>query len=346
MNIFENISLEKHVVPAAIIILSFFVGLVFKRLIVRRISKIAKESRTRLDDVLVKSLRSVVLIWFVLLGVFLAVNISSFSAQERAFLDKLFQALLIFSIFWFLMRLLEEIFYAYSDKFQKRVPEASIIKNAIKIFVLLIGVLIILQVLGISITPLITTLGIGGLAIALALQDTLANLFAGFHIIGTQRVKPGDYIKLDSGEEGYVVDVTWRDTVLRQLPNNYVIIPNKALSSAILVNYYRPKRAMNVLVEVGVDYASDLGKVEQVTLEVARQTLVQVPGGARKFDPFMRFHTFGDSSIDFTVHLRCEEFYDKFLVQHEFIKRLKRRYDKEGINIPFPIRTIDYRHKK
>jgi small-conductance mechanosensitive channel len=234
----------------------------------------------------------------------------------------------------------EQDFFVYSGNLQKNLPQASIFKNVIKIFVLSIGLLIILQTLGISITPIITTLGIGGLAIALALQDTLANLFAGFHIIGTQRVKPGDYIKLDTEDEGYVVDVTWRDTVLRQLLNNYIIIPNSKLSSAIIVNYHRPYKFMNVLVEVGIDYSSDLQNVEEVTLEIARQTMKEVEGGAKDFDPFLRFHTFGDSSINFTVYLRCEEFFEKFELQHEFIKRLKKRYDQEGINIPFPIRTI------
>ncbi|MCP5104829.1 MAG: mechanosensitive ion channel family protein, partial [bacterium] len=248
--------------------------------------------------------------------------------------------LLIFSIFWFLMQLMGKIFLIYSNKLQERIPAASIFKNAVKIFILGIGVLIILQTMGISVTPIITTLGVGGLAVALALQDTLANLFAGFHIVGTKRVKPKDYIKLDSGVEGYVVDVNWRDTVLRQLPNNYVIIPNSRLSSAIVVNFYRPRKEMNVLVEVGVDYTSDLEHVERVTLEVANDVIRNVPGADKKFSPFMRYHTFGDSSINFTAYLRCEEFFDKFLVQHEFVKRLKKRYDREGINIPFPIRTV------
>jgi small-conductance mechanosensitive channel len=97
---------------------------------------------------------------------------------------------------------------------------------------------------------------------------------------------------------------------------------------------------MNLLIEVGIDYSSDLEHVEQVTLEVAQEALKKVPGGEETFEPFMRYHTFGDSSINFTVYLRCKEFYEKFLVRHEFIKRLKKRYDQEGINIPFPIRTV------
>ncbi|MCK5058117.1 MAG: mechanosensitive ion channel family protein [Candidatus Aminicenantes bacterium] len=330
----------QYIVPAVIIIISLIIGVIIKRTLIKRISRLAKKTKSRLDDIFIKSLRSLILPWFVLLGVYISITLLPFPWEEKSYLNKVFQSLLVFSIFWFLMRFLGEAFMAYSSTLRKRIPEASIIKNALKIFIISIGILIILQTMGISITPIITTLGIGGLAIALALQDTLANLFAGFHIIGTQKVKPGDYIKLESGEEGYVIDVTWRDTVLRQLPNNHIIIPNNKLSSANLINYYRPKKVLNILVEVGVGYESDLEKVEEVTLEVAREVLRDVEGGVESFDPFLRYHTFGDSSINFTVYLRCKEFFDKFLLQHAFIKELKKRYDREGINIPFPIRTV------
>lgn len=340
MNFFSKITFEQHILPLGIIILSLVLGFIVKRILVKRIAKAAKATRTRLDDILVKALRSVVVVWFILIGLYISINILNIAPDIKGFVQKLFQALLIFSLFWFFMNLLGEIFWAYSRGMQERIPEASIIKNAIKIFVLSLGILIIFQIMGISITPLITTLGIGGLAIALALQETLANLFAGFHIVGTQRVKPGDYIKLDDNIEGYVVDVTWRDTLLKQLPDNHVIIPNNELASAILVNYHRPQKVLKLLVEIGVDYSSDLEKVERVTNEVAAQTLKEVEGGIDDFEPFIRFHTFADSSINFTVHLQCREFFDRILVKHEFIKRLKKRYDLEGINIPFPIRTV------
>lgn len=338
--IMETLELWQHVLPVVVIVVCFLVGFIIKKTILNRLARLAEKSKPKLDDILIDSLRSVIILWSVLLGIYISINILPLSLQDTDFLQKIFQALLIFSIFWFLMQFLGKIFFVYSEKLQDQMPAASIIKNAVKIIIFIIGGLIIMQTLGISITPILTTLGVGGLAVALALQETLANLFAGFHIIGTKRVKTNDYVKLDSGEEGYVVDVNWRDTVLRQLPNNYVIIPNSRLASAVIVNFHKPHTAMNVLVEVGVGYESDLERVEQVTLEVAKEALEASPGGVTDFDPRVRFHTFGDSSINFTVYLRCEEFFDKFLLQHDFIKRLKKRYDQESINIPFPIRTV------
>lgn len=217
---------------------------------------------------------------------------------------------------------------------------ATIFVNIVRVTVLSVGLLVLLQTEGISVTPLLTALGVGGLAVALALQDTLANLFAGVHILASKKVQPGDYIQLDSGEQGYVEDINWRNTVVRQLPNNLVIVPNAQLAGAIVTNYYRPEQQMSVLVEVGVSYDSDLSQVERVTCEVAQEVMTAVTGGVPDHDPFIRYHTFGESSIDFSVILRAQEFTDQYLIKHEFIKRLHRRYRDEGIEIPFPIRTV------
>jgi small-conductance mechanosensitive channel len=100
-----------------------------------------------------------------------------------------------------------------------------------------------------------------------------------------------------------------------------------------------------VLVEVGVDYASDLGHVERVVMDVGRGVMLDVAGGVSDFEPFVRYHTFGESSVDFTVILRAKEFVDQYLIKHEFVKRLHSRFAREGIVIPFPIRTIANREE-
>jgi small-conductance mechanosensitive channel len=122
-----------------------------------------------------------------------------------------------------------------------------------------------------------------------------------------------------------------------------VILPNNRLAQSIVTNYNLPQQEMSVLVAVGVDYASDLAHVERVTKEVAAEVLRTVEGGVPEFEPLIRFHTFADSSINFNVVLRGKQFTDQFLLRHEFVKRLHVRYAQEGINIPFPIRTLDTR---
>ncbi len=153
-------------------------------------------------------------------------------------------------------------------------------------------------------------------------------------------------VKLNTGEEGYVTDITWRNTTIRAIPDNMIIVPNSKLASSILTNYHQPAKVMSVIVQIGVSYDSDLTKVEKVTLEVAKEILREIEGGIPDFEPFLRYHTFDDFSINFNVMLRAKEFFDQYLIKHEFIKRIHKRYKKEGIEIPFPIRTIHMDSKK
>ena len=332
--------LVKWFLPLIIILVSIALGRFCKKWVISKLLDLTSKTKLRFDDVLIRSLKSSVVLWCLLLGIYIALNFVSLPDKILALTQKILLVLVLFTAFLFLARFLGDLIQIYEDKIKGALPGASIFKNLIKGFVLVIGFLMILHTIGISITPLITTLGIGGLAVALALQDTLANLFAGLHIVATKKVRPGDYIKIETGEEGYVTDITWRDTTIRQLPNNIVIIPNSKLASAIVTNYYFPERELAVLVQVGVSYDSDLEKVEKVTIEVAKEVMQEVSGGVPEFNPFIRYHTFDDFSINFTVILRAKEFVDQYLVKHEFVKRLKKRYDQEGIEIPFPIRTV------
>jgi small-conductance mechanosensitive channel len=204
--------------------------------------------------------------------------------------------------------------------------------------------MVILNSLGVSVTAPLAAIGIGGIAIAFALQSTLSDFLSGVYLMADRPVRVGDYIKLESGQEGYVTDIGWRSTKIRELPNNIIVVPNSKLAGAIVTNYYLPEPEMACLVQVGVSYDSDLEKVERVTIDVGKKVLKKVTGGVPEFEPFIRYHTFSDFSINFTVILRVKEYVDKYLLTHEFIKELHKRFKKEGIVIPYPIRTI-YTHK-
>jgi len=258
----------------------------------------------------------------------------------RDTLLKITTVAILSSVTIFFANVLGEFVVSYTAKYSETLPSTSIFRNITRLVILIIGFLIILQRIGISISPLLTALGVGGLAVALALQDTLSNLFAGIHILVSKQVRPGDFIKLETGEEGYVVDISWRNTTIRMLPNNLVVIPNSKLASSIVTNYYMPEKMLSVLVSVGVSYDSDLEKVEEIVIEVAKEVMQTVPGGIPEYEPFVRYSSFGDFSINFSVIMRAKEYTDQFLIRHEFIKRLHKRFKKEGIEIPFPITTV------
>jgi small-conductance mechanosensitive channel len=327
-------------IPAAIALLGFVVGLVVRKTVVARLGKMAEGTRSVVDDIVLSAVRGPVVLWFVIGGLYVAIQITTLPQRITAVIQMLLLILVIFSITWALSRVVAALVETGAKRAPESLPGATLVTNLARLTVLAIGVLVILQTLGISIAPIITALGVGGLAVALALQDTLANLFAGVHILASRQLRPGDYVKLDSGEEGYVVDVTWRQTTIQQLPNNIIIVPNKQIASTITTNYHLPERELSVLVPVGVHYDSDLAHVERVTTEVAKETLQTVEGGVPDWEPFIRYSQFADSSINFNVILRGQEYVSQYLLRHEFIKRLHKRFDEEGIVIPFPIRTV------
>jgi small-conductance mechanosensitive channel len=240
-----------------------------------------------------------------------------------------------------------KIFRNYIQKSNLPIPTTGLAYGILKGSILIIGFLIILSVLGVSITPLITALGVGGLAVALALQDTLANLFAGIHILVEKAIRVGDFIKLETGQEGYVEDITWRTTRIRMLPNNIVVIPNSKLSQSVVTNYYLPEKRMSLLISIGVSYSSDPDRVETILVEEAKKAVGEIPGLLGDPEPFVRFIPgFGDSSLDFTLICQVQEFVDQYLAQHELRKRIFNRFKKEGIEIPFPHRTVYIREEK
>lgn len=325
--------------PAAFAAAGLLVGLVLQHFLLPR--RPGEQSWVR--GVLYAILRGPVALWCVIGGLYLATAWLTLERDLVVTIQRTLFILIILSISWSLARLVGAIVAHSARHVTGRLASATLLVHIARLTVLGIGVLIILQTLGVSITPLLTALGIGGLAIGLALQDTLANFFAGIHILSSRQVQPGDYVRLSTGEEGYIQDVTWRYTTIRQLSNNVVVVPNAKLASAVLTNYYLPGTELAVLVPVTVGYGSDLARVEAVTVEVGRGVMQEVGGGVPSFEPFIRYNALTDRGIGFTVILRGREFVDQYLITHEFIKRLHERYQREGIEIPYHVRTVHLR---
>ncbi|MEN9723950.1 MAG: hypothetical protein RJB38_1936 [Pseudomonadota bacterium] len=190
----------------------------------------------------------------------------------------------------------------------------------------LTGGAVILDAFGISITPLLASLGVGSLAVALALQDTLGNFFSGLYLQFDRPIRLGDFVRLESGAEGYVIRIGWRSSAIRLLSNNVLVIPNSKLSASILTNYELPQPETWISVEWSVPRASDLEKVEALTLEVASEVLRRVPGGVSGALPEIRFHSLSDLHVHFTVVLKARHWVEQYSLKHELIKGLHRAY--------------------
>ncbi|MEU6372745.1 mechanosensitive ion channel family protein [Streptomyces sp. NPDC046909] len=331
--------MDDLVVPGIAVVAGLIAAFLL-RILLKWLGKHADRTKWTGDDVIVAALRTVVPAAAIAGGIAVAAAALPLTKTTQRTTNQILTVLLIFVVTVAAARLVAGLVRTVTQSRSGVAGSATIFVNITRVLVLAIGFLVVLQTLGISIAPLLTALGVGGLAVALALQDTLANLFAGIHILASKTVQPGDYIRLSSGEEGYVEDINWRQTTVRALSNNLVVIPNGELAKSNMTNFMRPEQQLTILVQVGVGYDSDLEQVERVTIEVVAEVMTEITGAVPDHEPLVRFHTFGDSRIGFTVILGVGEFSDQFRIKHEFIKRLHKRYREENIRIPAPTRTV------
>ncbi|MGI5421507.1 mechanosensitive ion channel family protein [Actinomadura luteofluorescens] len=334
-----DLSWHRVVGAAAVLVVAVGIAVVL-RLLTGRLFKRAGDTRWAWDDLAARLVKDLAVPVSVLLGLWGAALALELPRGTLDVIAKALTAAAILIVSLAMARLIAGSVTSIAMVRQGVAANVTIFANITRVLVIGVGVLVMLQSLGISISPLLGALGVGGLAVALALQDTLANLFAGVHVLASKTIEPGDYIKLSSGQEGYVVDINWRNTSIRTLSDNIEVIPNQRFSDTILTNYHRPAEDMSLLIQARVAYESDLEHVESVVVEVGQEVMQEVQGGVKDSETLVRFHTFGDSSIGFTVILRTDEFGDQFRLKHEFVKRLHRRFAKEGIEMPYPRRQI------
>lgn len=293
------------------------------------------------SDVIVQSLRWPSLVWCALIGLYIAIDTAELPPRPAAAALKSLFSLLVVSITFAVANLSGAALRLGLRRNQIAFPATGLSLTFVTVAIWITGTLVLLGGLGISITPVLTALGVGGLAVALALQDTLSNFFSGIHLLIEQPIRVGDFIRLETGQEGYVEDIGWRTTRIRMLSNDMVILPNSKLTQSVVTNYYLPDPQRGLSIVVGVSYRSDPEHVERILLDEVRKATGVVPGLLSDPPPTVRFLPgFGESSLDFTLNCQIREITDQYLVQHELRKRILARFRHEGIDIPFPQRTI------
>jgi small-conductance mechanosensitive channel len=281
---------------------------------------------------ILRVLRLPSLFWVIVISLYLTVELSPTKLLKySSVIEKVLISLLILSITSFFSNILPELLHAYISNKNLKFPKTGIVFVIIKLVVFVLGVITVLSYLGIQITHFITTLGIAGLAVSLALQNTLSNVFSGLNLIASRQIEVGDFVRLENGEEGYVEDITWMNTVIRRLDNNLVVVPNSRLVNSIVINYKKPTPSMNIAVSIVIPYSSDLEKAEKLALEVAREVQKTVKGADQNFEPLVRYSAFTELGITLNIILRVLNPDSQFFIRHEFIKRLKKTYEREGI---------------
>ena len=327
-------------VPTCIVLGALTVGIITDRLIRRYINHHLAVDESTWKYVFIRSMHGVPIFFSFIIGLYWAIDAVEISPTLTKMLSYLLFTSNVITITRVLARTVDGVVTMYFERSNKDLPKTTLLNNILIGVIYVMGVLVILQYYGISIAPILTAAGVGGMAVALALQETLANIFAGLHLILSKQIRIGDYIRLGTGEEGRVTDITWRFTTIVPLgASNTIVIPNKTIAGANITNFSMPTRNLNISVPVGVAYDSDLALVERVTIETAKEVLARVDNNPNA-EPLVRYTKFNDSSIDFAVILPSSQFDQQGLIIHDFIKALTDRYRVEGIDIPYPIRTV------
>lgn len=315
----------------------------------RVVSIFTRRTRTTLDDHLVAAVRVPVVELILVVGAYLSLLHIDFLDPYQPYIRNATIVLIIFGVASLVNRVAGALMTWYGQEMATRTKTdideklLPILRRIAFVVVWGVAVVIVLDRLHINISPLVAGLGISGLAVALALQPTLSNFFAGTYILTDASIRPGDFIQLDSGVMGTVREIGWRTTKIQTPENNVVIIPNNKLADSVVTNFFQPNKEMNVVVSCGVAYESDLERVERVALEVAEQVQKSHPNAVPTWTPIFRFREFGDSNVNFIVVLRAIDRGSTFALVHEFIKALHRRFAQEGIVINYPARTLYFR---
>ncbi|OIO38866.1 MAG: hypothetical protein AUJ72_01815 [Candidatus Omnitrophica bacterium CG1_02_46_14] len=320
---------------APAIVVSWVLALwIVKRVAARRLTKWAAGSAKHWGNTIIDSFSFPANLLILASGLALLTSLLSLPKDIHRMIAISFQGCFVLAIALFLDSFVKMLVDQYASQSIFNKVSHGLMKGLLRGFIIVVGVLIFLDMIGISITPILASLGIGSVAVALALQDTLSNFFAGLYVTIDKPVRVGDLIRLESGNEGVVTEVGWRSTRIRTLTNNVVIIPNTKLTSSVLTNYDLPNKEIIATLEARAPYTSDLERVERVTREAAKEALLKISGVVREFDPVVNFHTFGDTGVGFTIVFKAKDFPAQGPIKHELIKSLHARYQKEGIQIP------------
>jgi len=327
----ENIG--SYLMPVVIIVFFLLIGFIVEKIAIRLLKAFLGKTKWKGDNAVIKSVRGFGVSFFLCLGLYTVLMQLHLEQNVYDMLRALLMTLIIFLVTSAASKITVAIVRLYQGRYKGMLSSISIFTNIAKLCIFTMGFLIILQTLGISITPILTALGVGGLAVALALKDSLANLFAGLHIIASGQVRAGDYIKIGTDAEGHVMDINWRSTVLKSMANNEIIIPNSKVAEAVITNYSRPQNDISVSVAVPVAYDNDFAQVQKAALSVARGIASAHPAAVASAEPSAKYSAFNDASAVLNVSVRCKTFTEQFVLKDELLKELHRKFDEDKIRI-------------
>ncbi len=333
--VFRELPWLEPIARAAITLASAYLfGRALNLVVKGRLAQLARRTEGEWDDILVAELTSRIPLWSVLVGAWISLGYWPLPERWLQTVSRAISVVGFASVTFAAAAIATRLVSVYGPRATPCVQVSGLTRNIVRLVIVSLGLLVMLNELGVEIRPMLAALGVGGLAVALALQEPLSNLFAGLFVSMAGHVRIGDQVRLDSGIEGRIVDFNWRSTWLEMGTGSIAVIPNAKLSQAVVTNFNLPTAEVAVPVDVVVGYDSDASAVERLTLAVARDVLATVPGAVPDFEPVVRFTLFGDRGLHATAVLRARTFGDAAVVRHAFVTRLHAGLCEAGVTLP------------
>jgi small-conductance mechanosensitive channel len=316
------------------------VGVVIARVVFAIIASGLRRTQSPTNEIVLEVLRAPIDAAGVLVGAWLALRGLPLSPESVRFVNRGWVILTTVLLVSVGLRSLNGITKGIVEKTPTLAPAAGMIRAIGRLIVLSLGGVMLLQSFGIAVEPLIASLGIGSLAVALALRDTLANFFAGIYIHADHPLRVGNYVKIENGEEGYVTQIGWRSTRLRSLANNMIVVPNEKLAQSIMTNYDIPDGTCAFAIQIPVAYDADPARILGILTEELTSAAPELPALLLDPAPSAAFGGFTENSLTFSLNCRVRNHVAQYGVRSELQRRVYERFLREGIRFPFPSRTL------
>lgn len=330
---FVGMGYSSIVYSILVILSSFILAKLTYFLLKTFVAGIVEKTRTKVDDEILVIIEKPMYYLIILIGV--SYGLEVFIPE---YLIKAFKIIFYSAIVLILTKVATDISKIFiSHTIEKKTPNrdiSNLLKRLIRIFIVVFGFIAILSFAGIEITPLLASLGVAGLAVALALQETLANFFAGVYIILDKTFRLGDVIQLPTGEMGRVEKIGTRSTRIKTFDNTIITMPNNELAKAKVINLSAADEIIRTKIPIGVSYDSDPEKVKNLLEKIAKSQKTVI-----KDSVVARFLSFGDSALQFELHYKTK-LHDRMSTLDAVNTQIIKEFRKAGIDIPFPIRTV------
>jgi len=329
-----------------------FVFYVLSQLIIfvsqKIILKLTKRTKTEIDDLIVAKTNKPLSIILLLIGLRLAIIPHSIRPDILDIIEHIITSLIIVIITYIVITVVNILINSWGQRFASRTESkfddevVVLFQKFSRIIISFIGLIFILDVWGVKVGPLLASLGIAGIAVAFALQNTLGNIFGGISLIADRSIIVDDFIRLDDGTEGYIKEIGLRSTKIRSRDGDLIILPNGILANSKIYNYHKPSLITRVTVEFGVKYGSDIEVVKKIVMN----ELTKIRNILKDPAPQVIFHELGDYSLKFRAYFWIDSIEKKIETRETAVTAIYNALNKNKIGIPFPTKTVYLKEEK